>query len=284
MGAGVGALGTGAYSDPYRPPAMTIIPLTQAHIESPIWESAAAFERLHGRLLWHLHTPYAHALCAELHAEVVGIGTAIRFGDSARITACKLVQGSEGSAVRAALVGALLEQLLAHGCTSVSVTVAPDQVTYWEALDFVAQEPLLRYSGGRFYEAVYPEVVWMEPQHRLTIMHMDRQASGEDRRALLMEHEYLGRAYMDGRTVRGFALALLGNALIAADSPVVGLELQRWIFPTQEAILLPEGNAAAHAHLLERGYTTELVGVRMVRDEAPWQRAANIFAEPFGPI
>ena len=263
---------------------MKLIPLTQAHIESPMWNSADEFEHMHGRLTWHLHTPYAHAICAEQYEEVMGIGTATRFGDSARITACKLVPGHDGAAVRAALVSTLLEQLLAQGCTAFTVTVPPDEVPHWEALEFVAQEPLLKYSGGRFYQAVHPDVVWIEPQHRLTILHMDKQASGEDRKQLLLEHEYIGRAYMDGRTVRGFALALLGNALIVADSPTVGLELQRWIFPTQESILVPEGNAAAHAHLQERGYNAEVVGVRMVRGEARPQRTANIFAEPFGPI
>ena len=99
-----------------------------------------------------------------------------------------------------------------------------------------------------------------------------------------MEHSYLGRVYLDGNRVRGFAWALLGHALIVADAPNVGLELQRWIFPTQESILVPEGNAAAHAHLQERGYSAEVVGVRMVRGEARVQRTANIFAEPFGPI
>jgi Acetyltransferase (GNAT) domain len=263
---------------------MDIIPLTQAHIESPMWDSADEFERMHGRLTWHMHTPYAHAICAEVHEEVAGIGTAVRFGDSARITACKLVTGHDGMAVRARLVERLLNELSAEGCNAFTVTVPPAQVPHWEALGFAAQEALMRYSGGRFYEAVYPDVVWIEPQHRLAVMHLDRQASGEDRRQLLLEHEYIGRAYLDGKTVRGFALALLGNALIVAESPSAGLELQRWIFPTQAEILVPEGNAPAHAHLLERGYSAHLEGVRMVRGEQRVYRPELIYGEPYGVV
>ncbi len=264
---------------------MQIVPLTAEHLEAPMWDSSDEFEQMLGRLQWHLHTPYARAFCAvAFEEEVAGIATAVRFGDSARITACKLVTGFDATAARVGLVNTLLDALHNDGCTAFSITVAPDQVEHWKAFEFVPQENLLRYTGGKFYEATYPDVVWIEPQHRMAVMHLDRQASGEDRHALLLEHEYIGRVYMDGNTVRGFALALLGNSLIVADTPSVGLELQRWIFPTQDYLFVPEGNATAHAHLLERGYTAAVAGVRMVRGEARTQRIANIFGEPFGAV
>ena len=98
-----------------------------------------------------------------------------------------------------------------------------------------------------------------------------------------MENEYLGRVYLDGRHVRGFALPLLGEGLIVADAPMVGLELQRWLFPVQDHLLLPE-NSAAHAHLIEHGYRKEVVGVRMVHGPALVRNAAMIFAEAFGLV
>ncbi|MBK8498876.1 MAG: hypothetical protein IPL52_08675 [Flavobacteriales bacterium] len=263
---------------------MRILPLTAAHLEAAIWNSAEEYEREIARLFWHLHTPYAQSWCAEVHDEVAGFGTAVRFGDSARITVCKVEHGRDPVPIRAALVSEMLAQAQRQGCSSTTVTVAPDDVPHWTALHFVPQEEVLRYDGGKFYEGTYPDVMWLEPQHRMAVMHLDRQASGEDRSVLLLEHEYLGRVYLDGIKVRGFALALLGHALIVADTPTVGLELQRWILPTQEHLLVPAGNAAAHEHLVERGYTPRVVGVRMVHGEPRSTRTSLLFGEPYGPL
>lgn len=264
--------------------AMRILPLTAAHLEAAIWNSAEEYEREIARLNWHLRTPYAQAWCAVVDDEVAGFGTAVHFGDGARITVCKVEHGRDAALIRAALVNKMLAEAQRQGCSNITVTVAPDELSNWTALHFVPQEELLRYAGGNFYEASYPDVMWMEPQHRMTVMHLDRQASGEDRSTLLLEHEYLGRVYMDEMKVRGFALALLGHALIVADTPTVGLELQRWILPTQDHLLVPAGNTAAHEHLVQRGYTPRVVGVRMVHGAPRSTRPSLLFGEPFGPL
>jgi len=264
---------------------MELLPLTTAHLESPMWNSEEEFGLMRGRLQWHLHTPYAHAFCAVLHGtDVRGICSAVRFGTSARITTCKLVQGHDATAVRAALLEKVLDALLAEGCTAFTLTAQPADVPHWEALGFVEQEPLLRYTGGRFVQATRDEVIHLEPYHRMAVMRMDKLATGEDRGTFLWEHNYLGQVYAEGHALRGFSLAMLGHALIVADAPAIGLELQRWIFPTQEHILLPEGNAAADAHLQERGYRAEIMGVRMVRGKALPYRPEQIYAEPFGVV
>ncbi len=72
-----------------------------------------------------------------------------------------------------------------------------------------------------------------------------------------------------------------GEGLIIADAPDVGLELQRWLFPIQQHVLLPAGNAA-HAHLTKQDYTATPVGVRMVRGTVPQVRTAMCFAESWG--
>ncbi|HRD54095.1 MAG TPA: hypothetical protein PKY96_15760, partial [Flavobacteriales bacterium] len=140
-----------------------------------------------------------------------------------------------------------------------------------------------RMQGGRFVQASHAEVVPMEPQHRLGVLHLDRRASGfAQRSALLHEFEFLAQVYLEGSVVRGFAMPLLGEGLIVADAPHAGLELQRWLLPHQAHLLLPEGSPAL-AHLTERGYAQEPVGARMVLgpDAA---RAELLYAEPFGAL
>lgn len=256
---------------------MRILPLAPDRVEEAA-DRWSMDEVLPGRLRWHLHTPYAHVRCAQKSEGIVGLIAGLHFGDHARITLLR----AHTDVARGALVLAWMEERRAEGCVSFTVTVPRHDVEAWAALGFAAHEPLLRYEGGRFFEATRNEVLWMEPPHRFGVLHLDRKASGMDRRQLLQEHEYLGRVYMEGSVVRGFALALLGHALIVADTPAIGLELQRWIFPVQDHLLLPEGNTA-HAHLTERGYRAEAIGVRMVHGDAPAPRVEACFAEPFGP-
>ena len=67
-----------------------------------------------------------------------------------------------------------------------------------------------------------------------------------------------------------------------ADAPHIGLELQRWLFPTQGHLLLHEGSAAID-HLRERGYTCVPAGIRMV--QGPLEaRPDLLYAEPFGAV
>ncbi|MBK9177631.1 MAG: hypothetical protein IPM46_15140 [Flavobacteriales bacterium] len=65
-----------------------------------------------------------------------------------------------------------------------------------------------------------------------------------------------------------------------ADSPEVGLELQRWLLPIQPYLRLPVGHLAAHGHMIARKYTATPAGIRMVRGERPANRPTMIYAHP----
>ncbi len=123
----------------------------------------------------------------------------------------------------------------------------------------------------------HDEVIHYEAYHRMALLRMAKSVMGEDRSELLMEHTYLGQVYAQGDAIRGFSLALLGEGLILADDPKVGLELQHWHFPILEHLLIPAGNTAAATHLTERGYTATVEGIRMVRGPVPELKEEMVF-------
>ena len=237
-----------------------------------------------GRMRWLVSTPYAHTVCASDPERVFGWAAAVRFGDSAWITDLILAGNQRTTAMPRTLVDALMKELEAAGCTTITAQVRSEHIAPWRDLGFVEQGAYLHYSGGKFYQATLDEVVHFEPQHNLSVLHMDKRATGEDRTTYLLEHYYLGRVYENARRVNGFSLALSGHGLIIADDPAVGLELQRWHFPTQEYIIIPEGNAAAHAHLVERKYAVQPAGMRMVYGALPTYRPEMVFAHPFSAL
>ncbi len=160
------------------------------------------------------------------------------------------------------------------------VNAPPEAVLFFERHGFAQETALLRCTGGRFLQATLDEVLLMEPVHHMAMAHLDRRAFGEDRRTWLVEHSYIASAYVEHGRVRGFSVPLLRNALIVADAPDVGLELQRWVFPTQEHLIVPAGNGPALKHLHERGYTSSVHAVRMVRGERPTFQAELVFGHP----
>ncbi len=274
------------YLERTNPPPMNadvrIIPLTPDVIEQAAHPWPDTWEEKLGRLRWHLTTPYATALMAEIFGDVLGVACGYVQGGHGRITLLGFLDEADAE-VRNGLADALIDALTAQGCTSIEVVATPTDVAKWEGYGFVPLERILRYTGGRFLQATLDEVVHYEPEHRLGLLHLDRKACGMDRSTLVMEHSYLCVVYIDGTRIRGFSLALLGDGLIIADSSEVGLELQRWHFPVQEHILLPEGNLA-HAHLTKQDYRTTLEGVRMVRGTAPAMQLEMCYGWAWGAV
>lgn len=75
---------------------------------------------------------------------------------------------------------------------------------------------------------------------------------------------------------------VLGEGLIVTDAAHAGLELQRWLFPSQGHLLLPEASPAVE-HLRERGYACAAAGTRLVLGPTE-ARPELLYAEPFGAL
>jgi len=282
VGAGVRALQGDHIGSPDRPsaptdihPAMTIQPLTPAVPHRAYWLPDPEW----GRAVWHAHTPYCHAIWCEAYGDPTGVAGLVRFEDTALLDLLYVSPDERGHGHGTALTKALLAEADAQAL-SVVANVPPQAVPFLERFGFAPQAELLCCTGGKFLQATRDEVVLAEPIHTMALAHLDRRAFGEDRRSWLHEHSYMASAYVDGGRLRGFAMPLLRHALIVADSPAIGLELQRWVFPTQEHLIIPATNTAALKHLHDRGYTTRLHAVRMVRGKAPLFKGELVFGHP----
>jgi GNAT superfamily N-acetyltransferase len=256
-----------------------ITPLTSTHIDA-LCVHFDDESTLRGRLLWHLHTPYAVALVAQVQEQSVGFALGIGHGQSGWWHDLAVDPLHMGEGVGSALATTLLQTLETRGCTAQLLVAQPGSEGFWKRFGFVPQVELLEYSAIRFTQATHEQVQPLEPPHGLAVLHLDRLATGEDRELLLREHFYLGQVYVDMGRVRGFLLPLLGHGLIVADAPDVGHELQRWLLPVQDHLRLPVGHLFGHAHLVRAQASIVPVGTRMVRGEAPELRIPMIYAHP----
>jgi GNAT superfamily N-acetyltransferase len=259
-----------------------IRPLTATDLLHAAYLTAEDADVLLGRFRWHLHSPYAVAFVLEHADELVGVACATAFATSARIGHFFIHPQHRLQRQGTALAQHLLAYLDTQGLYTQTVQAPASELPFWLGQGFAPQGGFTHYHCGLHIDASRDEVVLMEPAHTLALLHLDHRATGEERRALLLEHQYIGQAYVEQGRLRGALLPLLGHGLILADAPAVGLELQRWLLPHQQDIIIPEENSAACTHLLERKYTPSSAGLRLVRGPLLPYRPELMFAWPWG--
>ncbi len=219
-----------------------------------------------GRLMWSLSTPYALAEVALAEAGVMGAASAMLGGGQGWIT---FLDGPPRA--QEMLVPVLLERMQEAGASTQYITAREKQATLLEAHGFRPLGRMLRYAGGQFREATLDQVVHFDPRYRLGMAHVLGKAVGNGMLDMVLEHDYLTQLYVDEGRVDGVLVPLLGQGLILAGGPRAGLELQRWLWPVQEEMVLPEENATAHEHLVECGYQFTEEGLFMARGEPHWR-------------
>lgn len=253
---------------------MTIAPFTLEDIEFDLVElEPADLDAMEGRVRWHLSTPYAVVLKSIFgEALISGLGTAIIHNGTGWIGERLMMPRFRGWELEAELVSGLLLELRERGCTSCMVMVEEHQQTHYEALGFQADGIYVTYAGGQCEAPTLDEVELFEPHHSMGVLHLDKQAYGEDRRALVSEHFYASRVFMRKGRALGYYVPLLIDGPIVAENSFAGFELLRWHLPHVTEVTLPEGNAAALEFLQERKYTEQRRLLRMVHGpRVPWR-------------
>ncbi|MCB9168884.1 MAG: hypothetical protein H6597_03170 [Flavobacteriales bacterium] len=238
-------------------------PLAPADLEAAAALAGPQRPQLLAHLRWCLHTPYAQAF-VHLHADVpTGVITTLAFGGSATIRHLVAAEHEHADGVRIALLQHAIGHHERQGRTALTGTFPEHRVGLLEACGFRRREAYLRFHGERFIEATRDEVELISPTHTIGLLHLDRRVCGQDRAPLLLEHRFAAHVWVAAGRVEGFLLPTLGQGLVVADTPAIGLELQRWLLPHQHEVIVPAANTPACDHLEERGYTASLHGLRM---------------------
>jgi len=256
---------------------MTIAPFTLddlidlAELEPADWDAMMA------RLRWHMSTPYAVAIKSVFgEALVSGLGTAVAHHGTGWIGERLMMPRFKGPELEGELLDALMQELHARDCATVSAMVPESSVEVFAGRGFAHDGVYVCYAGGKSEPPTLDEVELCEPHHSMGILHLDRTATGEDRRTLMSEHFYAGRIYVERGRVRGTYLPLLGDGILQADRPDVGEELLRWHMPHVQEVWVPEANPVAKEFLEVRGYTVQDRLFRMHHGEAlRWRPEMN---------
>jgi len=231
-----------------------------AELEPPDWDDLMAKQR------WYMSTPYCIPLKAVFgEALISGAANAILHEGSGWIGSMHIVPRFKDDGVDTMLVRALIEQMETRGANTISVIATMEQQALYAAEGFEVETEYLHFADGEQDAPTEDEVELYEPHHALGMLHLDRRASGEDRRTLISEHSYAGRIYVRNQRVLGYMLPILGEALVIAQDPHSGLELLRWQLPILNKVCVPQENIAAVEYLVDHKYVEYKRTIRMYR-------------------
>ena len=97
------------------------------------------------------------------------------------------------------------------------------------------------------------------------ILKLDKKISGENREQLLKMYIENCLMYLDNNILKGFFMPNLGEGLIFADNPLVGIELMKMKYSTVNKAVLPEENIIGIGFLKSIGFIeSESMGKRMI--------------------
>jgi hypothetical protein len=260
-----------------EPWALDDLEFDLAELEPTDWDAMAA------RIRWHISSDYAIALKSIFgEALVSGLGLAIAHNGSGWIGDRLMHPRFRGPELEGHILAALLKELEAKGCATVSILAAEAAIPPLTELGFEPEGHYVTYAGGQCEAPTLDEVELCEWRHWPGILRLDKLASGEDRSALISEHFYASRIFVNQGRVLGNYMVLLGEGLIVADNAFAGEELLRWHLPHVAEITLPEANTHAIEFLKDRKYAEQRRVLRMVRGpklnwrpEMVWGRVGN---------
>ena len=234
-----------------------------AELEPADWDWTAA------RIRWHLSTPYAIALKTVFgEAMVSGLVLGIAHHGTGWIGDRLFHPAKRTDELYRFGLRQMCDALEQKGCVTISALVAAHERAHFESLGFTAVGDYVHYGGGKSELPTLDEVELFEPHMSMGVLHLDKVASGEDRRTLLSEHFYASRIFIKNGRVQGNYIVLLGEGLLIAQNEFVGEELLRWHLPHVTSIWLPERNAAGLDFLQRRGYQETERLTRMSRGPA----------------
>ena len=244
----------------------TIHPFLLEDLEDVCEVEPADWDMLIAQMRWYLSTPYCFPLKA-VHGEALfcGLGNALMHQGTGWIGNIHVAPRFRAMGVREKLVRALVAELESRGCTTVSVMAQPEEQAMYEAEGFAIDCAYVMYDEGKCEAPTLDEVELYEPHHALGVLHLDKKASGEDRRVLISEHSYASRIYVEKQRTLANYIVMLGEGLIIAQRPDAGHELLRWLLPMDKRVMIPETNRDAVEFLELRGYKVTRRELRMYR-------------------
>lgn len=206
---------------------------------------------------------------------IVGIGAAIILGDSAWIAHIIVDPEFRKRGIGFNIVQGILHMLKAYSARSYMLIATEMGKSLYEKAGFrtVSEYSYFQKEIPWKDQTISGKVFPCETAFYSEILELDKQVSGENRAALLIDHLHTSKVYIQNNSVSGAYIPELGEGLIIADTITAGIELMKVKYAIRDKAVLPDNNEAGISFLEQNGFTkTPAKGTRMVfGEEVKWE-------------
>lgn len=247
------------------------------HLQPEGWDDIAPFFRLYA------DRPFCSPVKIVQGGEIVAVGSSIRNGATGWIAHIIVAEEQRGSGLGKEITLHLTDLLERSGChTRLLIATAMGEPLY-RKLGWRTSFHYRFYTGAPISGSPSERIRAMAETDLPAVLEIDRRATGEDRRAMLLEHLDGGMVFAENDRIRGILLSTLGEGAVVAEDAAAGCALLKTKHSggVRKAVL-PEENDAAVAFLEEHGFELHNTAARMVHGGEDPLRPRMIFSRVGG--
>lgn len=265
---------------------MQIVRLAPHHIphiaalQPPDWNDIVpAFE-------FYLASPICAPIGVQIADRLVGVGCAIRFPRSAWIGHIIVDPAHRRRGIATAIVRALLDHVQDDQLVSVSLVATASGYPVYRRFGFVDAGSYSFYEIDGVFAGARPTLATVAPDtgDYARLSAFDAAVVGEDRSHLLQPHLSGARVVKTDGAIVGVWYPHLGEGLVEAIDPAVGVALLALRLRGASRCVVPSSNQAAGAYLTRNGFRKVRDGFRMTLGALPAWRPELVYSRVGGNL
>lgn len=211
---------------------------------------------------YYLNSPQCSPIKIMEDDTIVGVGAAIRHADTAWLAHIITHPEHRKKGVGAFITQSLVDIL--NDFETIYLVATPLGQPVYRKLGFVEEMNFVWMKDEPReleYDATYIRA--LEEKDKAAVLAFDQQVFNEDRITRLNQHWEKALVWDENGTIEGYYFPTLGEGLIVANNPTVGLNFIKLRLKTNEITIIPLANTAVHEFLTGLGCKETITAKRM---------------------
>lgn len=215
----------------------------------------------------YLKNDFCNPVKASVASRIVGLGNSMVFENTAWIAHIIVSAEYRNRGIGFQIVDKLLTDIRRKSVESVLLIATEIGEPLYKKAGFrlVSDYLFLKRVDDWNETAISENIVPYTNDYYNEIINMDKSISGEIREPLIKSYLKNGLIYLDRNSLQGFYLPDIGDGLIFADNPAVGIELMKVKHSRVDTAVIPSENKVGIDFLKQNGFkVSETKGRRML--------------------
>jgi hypothetical protein len=205
-------------------------------------------------LRFYCASDFCFPMKAVMGEEMVGIGTAIIYGETAWLAHIIVNRHYRNAGIGSTITKGLIDFISKTSCKTILLIATALGEPVYRKIGFEVQTAYVFFDEGSIPSSKDSTACNIfEISFVTEMLKLDRIVSGENRMKLLLPHLNQAQVFTDDGTVTGFYLPTLGEGLIIANNSTAGFELMKVRACTQKKFCIPIDNEPGIKFLQQYG-------------------------------